>query len=194
MPISVMERLGMWIRRIPVGRMRRAVQLVDQEGLPISSAALEVHFLVGGDVERALEAYLLARGEGTEVDWQTLTALDLNGVDPVESVRAATKDRVLDFESYSPGGEERILGFTRAGAPLKASCKVTYRRPLVAADELLERTQERLATRIAIIINTAEDLNALQRRLEHHEQALLFLAQSILPTAKRVEVEFARAE
>jgi len=86
LPISLIEALGMWIRRTPVRPMRRAWARVEHAGLPVTLNQLEVHSLAGGNVERVVEAMLAARASGLRDDFPLLSAVDLVGKDPMAAV------------------------------------------------------------------------------------------------------------
>ncbi len=81
MPISLMRRLGMMLRKVPVGTMRQALATVEEHDLPITLDQLEAHYLAGGDVERVVQAAVKAQERVGQVEVMRLLAADLAGED-----------------------------------------------------------------------------------------------------------------
>jgi uncharacterized protein YqfA (UPF0365 family) len=102
LPISLLEAFGMWIRRTPVGPMRRAWTQVERAGLPVTLNELEAHSLACGNVERVVEAMLAARAGGLQDDFRLLSAVDLAGKDPLMAVRHKYDLRAIGLVN-SPG-------------------------------------------------------------------------------------------
>ena len=192
MPLSLSEMLGMRLRGTPVLRMRRCLERAEAAGLDVNSDLLEAHFLAGGNAERVLEAMLMAQKSGIEPDWMRLSAFDLSGSDPVEVVQRSLVEHELFFDQYAPSAPEKILGYCKDRSAVRAACRIVYRLPLVPdATPLLNRLQERLSARIAVLINTAESPRMLEALKSQHETGLLALAHEALPTAKAVHLRFA---
>lgn len=192
MPLSISEMLGMRMRGTPVGRMRQALRRAADAGLPIGSDLMEVHLLAGGNLERVLDALILAKQEGLEADWLRLTAFDLTGTDPVAAVRRSIPDQELVFDQYAADRPEKILGFCTDGSAVRAACRVMYRLPLLPdATPLLSQLQERLSARIAVLINTAPDPRSLEARKSERETHLLAMAHEIMPRVRAVQLRFA---
>ena len=76
MPVSVLQRLALWFKKVPVGPIERSLQISEREQLPIDIAALEAHLLSGGDPERVVSA-MVATNRRTVQDFAAIAALDL---------------------------------------------------------------------------------------------------------------------
>jgi uncharacterized protein YqfA (UPF0365 family) len=85
MPVSALQRLTLWFRKVPVGPIERSLRIVERERLPIAIAALEAHLLSGGDPERVVDA-MVATNRRTAHDFAELTAADLVGRLPESDV------------------------------------------------------------------------------------------------------------
>lgn len=190
MSLSTLDIIGMLIRRSPVSLIRRSLERLNAAGLEVPTISLEVHAMAGGDLDRTVDAYIMAHKAGSPARWEQLVALDLAGHNPVAAVDASLKDRELDFVNYSPGNPELILGHTRDGALVRAACRVQYRPPLLPAKDVLIRLQERVATRMAIAIDTAESRRALSVRSRDIDAQLLALAREVLPSTRSVHATF----
>jgi hypothetical protein len=71
----------MRLRQVPVGKMRTALTLAEEEKIPVTLDQLEAHHCAGGNVEKVLQAVLKARGRGLPDNVMRLFAVDLAGED-----------------------------------------------------------------------------------------------------------------
>ena len=73
-----------------------AVQAGLTREYPMSTRALEAHYLAGGNVPNVIRALIAANKAGIELDWQTAQAIDLAGRDVLEAVRTSVYPKVID--------------------------------------------------------------------------------------------------
>lgn len=101
-----------------------------QAGLPgISTAALEAHYLAGGNVQRVVRALIAAHRARIELDWDTAAAIDLAGRDVLEAVRTSVDPKVIDCPDPRHG-RLTLDGVAKDGIQLKARARVTVRTNL----------------------------------------------------------------
>ena len=194
MPLSLIEKLGMQMRGTPVQLISRNLARLEASGLSVPLNGLEAHVLVKGNLDRVVEAYILAHKSGAPANWTHVCAVDLKGLDPVAQVQASLIEQELIFDQYSPARPEVITGHTKDHVFVRAKCRVLYRPPIVPNPEVILRLQERLAVRIALEINTADNLSTLKRRLPEAETYLLSLARDILPSTGSVQIAYLKPE
>lgn len=74
--ISLMDLLGMMLRRTPMKQAVRLKIMAVQAGLGITTAQIESALLTGADVERAVLAMIRARDAGQEITWEEVVSED----------------------------------------------------------------------------------------------------------------------
>lgn len=79
--ISLSERIGFFLRRVPYRVLKQAHDLAKTGGVEFSIYDLEVHYLCGGDVIELAEAIVIAKRRGLSTEWHVWTAIDLAGYD-----------------------------------------------------------------------------------------------------------------
>jgi hypothetical protein len=164
MSLTILEMLGMVMRKTPIRVMRRAWAQVREHSLPISLEELEAHHLAGGDVGRVIDAAIRARTQNLPDDLARLRAADLAGVDPAEVVlhryRHPRFETVDDLRTAAPGdpdaakrlalylieGLQRLEGFNFDEVPRMVRDTV---RATIAAQ--VEATREELRAVLLLI-------------------------------------------
>ena len=103
-----------------------AVQAGITKSYPISTRALEAHYLAGGNVPNVIRALVAAHRARVDLDWQTAQAIDLAGRDILDAVRTSVYPKVIDCPdpSKSAGTLDAVAG---DGIQLKARARVTVR-------------------------------------------------------------------
>lgn len=191
MPLTFKDRLGMRMRKVPVKPILSALEAAEAGGLSVTAAQLESHFLATGDPEKAVKATLLARRNGIPAEFITLASFDLAGRDPVAAVEACLERQRYAFDTFEPEGADKIVGFTRDGVEAVARCEVTYRPPLNHVFGWRPASLHlHLSARIAILVNTSDDVRTLQMRRQDHEAKLLVVAKDLLETVDRVDLTY----
>ncbi len=96
---------------------------------PISTAALEAHFLARGNVDRVIRALIAAQKADIDLDWETAQAIDLAGRDVLEAVRTSVYPKVIDCPDpkRTTGTLDAVAG---DGIQLRARARVTVRTNL----------------------------------------------------------------
>jgi uncharacterized protein YqfA (UPF0365 family) len=127
--ISFPNLVIMTIRRVNASLIVRSKIMAVQAGLtrdyPITTRALEAHYLAGGNVPNVIKALIAAHRANIKLDWQTAQAIDLAGRDLLEAVRTSVYPKVIDCPDPKRGGTlDAVAG---DGIQLKARARVTVR-------------------------------------------------------------------
>jgi uncharacterized protein YqfA (UPF0365 family) len=87
-------------------QLQALLQRAESAGVPIEPEAAEAHMAAGGDLERIVDALVLARDENVPLDFYQATALQVYGRDPLRIVRegARTPEGHIDFAALFPVG------------------------------------------------------------------------------------------
>jgi uncharacterized protein YqfA (UPF0365 family) len=146
-----------------------------QAGLTdIPTAALEAHYLAGGNVTRVVRALIAAHRARIELDWDTAAAIDLAGRDVLEAVRTSVDPKVIDCPD-NRHGRTTLDGVAKDGIQLKARARVTVRTNL---GQLVGG-----ATEDTIIARVGEGIVSAIGSSETHKQVLAnptLIAQAVL--------------
>jgi hypothetical protein len=180
MGISLSQRLWLMHLGVPATRMARALSRAEQNGLGTTLRELAAHHRAGGDAEAVVAGLAFAREHAIRLNWREATVIDLAGVSTGKSLSevlaACVEPRTRTFDTFSPDDAELLVGFTRDGTRIGAACTLGYRlTPQHVFGATIERQHERLAVRIAILINKAPDPHMLEVARPRHEQTLLSL-------------------
>ncbi len=128
--ISLPNLIMMSIRRVNPSVIVRSKIMAVQAGLtenfPISTQALEAHYLAGGNVPNVIRALIAAQKADLNIDWQVAQAIDLAGRDILDAVRTSVYPKVIDCPDpkKSVGTLDAVAG---DGIQLKARARVTVR-------------------------------------------------------------------
>jgi uncharacterized protein YqfA (UPF0365 family) len=195
MSLSLIEKIALWLRKIPAGRIQKAMATAQADGISLGLDDLSVHFLCGRPFEPVVEALILAKREGVPTSWSELSAIDLASkgqkFDVLSAVRACVQVRELTFSTFAPDLKEPLSGICRDGSRVKAECHILYRLPVSHVFALrLEALQEGLGTRIGALISDAASPDQLPISRFEHQRSLLALAQTIMPTVQKVELKY----
>ncbi|MBL8814982.1 MAG: flotillin-like protein FloA [Planctomyces sp.] len=131
--ITLMNLITMRFRRVDPAVIVRAKIMAVQAGLtrlyPISTAALEAHFLARGNVDRVIRALIAAQKADIDLNWETAQAIDLAGRDVLEAVRTSVYPKVIDCPDpkRTTGTLDAVAG---DGIQLRARARVTVRTNL----------------------------------------------------------------
>ncbi len=131
--ISIWDLLGMTFRKVNVRSIVRSKIMATQAGLidpELTSAALEAHFLAGGNVQQVIRALIAAKKAKTiTLTFREATAIDLAGRDVLESVRTSVYPKVIDCP---PRGASKpsLDAVAKDGIQLKVKTRVTVRANL----------------------------------------------------------------
>jgi uncharacterized protein YqfA (UPF0365 family) len=128
--ISLANLVMMGIRGVNTLLIVRTKIMAVQAGLtrvyPISTRALEAHFLAGGNVGNVITALVAAHRAHLDLDWQTAQAIDLAGRDVLDAVRTSVNPRVIGCPD--PRKNSGMLeALARDGIQLLVRARVTVR-------------------------------------------------------------------
>ena len=131
--ISLSNLVMMSLRKVNATVIVRSKIMAVQAGLtrvfPISTRALEAHYLAGGNVPNVIRALIAAHKAGLDIDWQTAQAIDLAGRDILDAVKTSVYPKVIDCPdpSKNAGTLDAVAG---DGIQLRARARVTVRTNL----------------------------------------------------------------
>lgn len=191
--MKLKDRIGMWLRNSRIRPIQEALKLANEAGLSITATQLEAHQLAGGNPIKIIESFALAKKNDIQVDWDTLSAYDLAGKDVLKVVNDCLETQQHQFDTYSPTGEEKIIGWLQDRTKVKASCSLIYQLPVHHAfGWSIDLIQERLGARMAVLINTSTDFHSLELAKPQHEAQLLVLAKDLADSVSKVNIEYSR--
>ena len=99
-----------------------------QAGLTdVTTAALEAHYLAGGNVRNVVRAMIAADKARIDLDWNTAAAIDLAGRNVLEAVQTSVDPKVIDCPDNRRPGRNTLDGVAKDGIQLKARARVTVR-------------------------------------------------------------------
>ncbi|MES2790858.1 MAG: flotillin-like protein FloA [Planctomycetota bacterium] len=131
--ITLYDLLMMKLRKVNATEIVRskimAVQARITDRFPLTTRALESHYLSGGNVQRVIKALIAAHKARIELDWTTASAIDLAGRDVLEAVRTSVYPKVIDCPDpkKTQGTLDAVCG---DGIQLCARARVTVRTNL----------------------------------------------------------------
>jgi uncharacterized protein YqfA (UPF0365 family) len=131
--ITLYDLLMMKLRKVNATEIVRskimAVQARITDRFPLTTRALEAHFLSGGNVQRVIQALIAAHKARIDLDWQTAQAIDLAGRNVLEAVRTSVYPKVIDCPDpkKTQGTLDAVCG---DGIQLCARARVTVRTNL----------------------------------------------------------------
>jgi len=131
--IGLVDMVMMSFRKVNPSIIVRAKIMAVKAGLtksyPLSTRAIEAHYLAGGNVSNVIKALIAAQRAGIALDWQTAQAIDLAGRDVLDAVRTSVYPKVIDCPD-----PKKTAGTLDAvsddGIQLKARARVTVRTNL----------------------------------------------------------------
>jgi len=98
-PVTMLDVLGMKLRRVDARQVINAWIQARREGIDVSRAELEAHVLVGGDLPHVMSALIAAKKLGTELPWKEAAAMDLAQRDVLAYVTSGAHQRGQDWRS-----------------------------------------------------------------------------------------------
>ena len=173
--ISPLTLIFMSLRKVNPNVIVDAKINAVQAGLQeISTAALEAHYLAGGNVTRVVRALIAAHRARIDLDWDTAAAIDIAGRDVQDAVRTSVDPKVIDCPDPRHG-RTTLDGVAKNGIQLKARARVTVRTNL---SQLVGG-----ATEDTVIARVGEGIVSAIGSSETHSQVLAnpsLIAQAVL--------------
>ncbi len=128
--ISPLAIVVMGLRKVnPTAIVDAKISAVQAGLQDISTAAMEAHFLAGGNLQRCIRALIAAHRARITLDWDTAAAIDLAGRDVLDAVRTSVDPKVIDCPDPRLG-RGTLDGVAKDGIQLKARARVTVRTNL----------------------------------------------------------------
>ncbi len=124
--IGIIELIGMRLRKVDLKTIVFSRIRVVKAGLDVPTAALENHYLAGGQIIRVIGAMIAARGAKIDLPWGVATAVDLAGRDILDAVNTSVNPKVIDCPAQN-GPRPTIDAVAKDGIQLKVKARVTVR-------------------------------------------------------------------
>ncbi len=151
--VSLLNLIGMSLRKINPAVIVDSRIMAVKAGLAISTNELETHYLAGGKVVRVVQALIAANKANIDLSFQQATAIDLAGRDILGAVQMSVNPKVIDCPDPSKG-PATVAAVAMDGIQLKAKARVTVRtniKTLVGGateDTIVARVGEGMVTTI----------------------------------------------
>ena len=169
--VSLQSLVGMSLRNVKPETIVTAQVMASQAGLTIASepgmstAALEAHYLAGGDVNRVILAIISANRAGIDLDFDRAAAIDLSGRDLAEAVRTKIFPKVIDCpDPHSTDSSPSLSAIAKNGIELLIRVRVTVRTNV---DQLIGGATEK-----TIIARVGQGIVSTVGSMDSHEEAL----------------------
>src|SRR4029078_3266260 len=95
--VGILSLIAMSFRKVNARAIIESKIMGVQAGLPpISTQALEAHYLAGGNVRRVIQALIVAHRAKIDLDWETASAIDLAGRNVLEAVKMTVAPKVIN--------------------------------------------------------------------------------------------------
>src|SRR5262249_4873674 len=132
--IGLLDLIMMSFRKVNTPVIVRGKIMAVQAGLtdlyPITTRALEAHFLANGNVPRVIQALIAAHRAKIPLDWPTAAAIDLAGRNILDAVRTSVYPKVIDCPDQKAGADASLSAVCGDGIELRARARVTVRTNL----------------------------------------------------------------
>jgi len=144
--VTILELIGMRIRRIPVSVIVNSLVTARKAGLSVTSNDLQTHFMAGGNVPNVIRALISADKANISLSFKQATAIDLAGRDVFEAVQISVNPKVINTP--------KVAAVAADGIQLIAIARVTVRASIAqlvggAGEEtILARVGEGIVTSI----------------------------------------------
>jgi len=162
-PISLLNLVGMQLRKVNPTVIVRALISATQAGLSITVRELEAHYLAGGNVMNVVTALIAANRAQINLDFRRATAIDLAGRNVLAAVQTSVSPKVIDAPA-EPG--RKIAAMAKNGIQVLARARVTVRTNI---DRLVGgATEETIIARVGEgIVSTIGSSNTHKDVLEN---------------------------
>lgn len=117
--ISGFKLIGMRLRKVEIGKLVDCYINARKAGVKLTIDDLETHYLAGGNVEKVVEALIIAKGAKIDLSVETAKAIDLANKDVVLAVKTVVKPMVISTDAIS--------AVAKNGIELKVKARITVR-------------------------------------------------------------------
>lgn len=172
--VSMLELIGMRLRKVNSTIIVNSRIQAIRAGLNINQAEMESHMLAGGDVPRVITALIAANKANIPLDWKTATAIDLAGRDILEAIQTSVNPKVIDVPSAAMG-RATIDAVAKNGIQLKVKARVTVRTNIqrLVGGATEETIIARVGEGIVTAIGSAVDHSEVLENPDHISKAVL---------------------
>jgi uncharacterized protein YqfA (UPF0365 family) len=184
--ITMLELIGMWLRKVDARVIVHSKIMAIQAGLELSTKQLECHYLAGGRVSNVVRALIAANRANIELTLKTATAIDLAGRDILEAVQTSVNPKVIDCPDPAKG-RQTVDAVAQDGIQLKAKARVTVRANI---DRLIGgATEETIIARVGEgIVTTIGSAVSHKRVLENPDNISRAVLQKGLDVGTAFEI------
>ena len=144
--ISILNLIGMRLRRVAPAKIVLALIKATKAGLMIKVNQLEAHHLAGGNVDNVVNALIAAERAGIELTFEQASAIDLAGRDVFEAVRMSVTPKVVETTLVSAVAKDGIELLVKA----RVTVRTNIERLIGGAgeDTILARIGEGIVTTV----------------------------------------------
>lgn len=144
--ISILDLIGMRLRRVAPARIVLSLIKATKAGLVIKVNQLEAHYLAGGNVDKVVNALIAAERAGIELTFEQASAIDLAGRDVFEAVRMSVTPKVIETTLISAVAKDGIELLVKA----RVTVRTNIERLIGGAgeDTILARIGEGIVTTV----------------------------------------------
>jgi uncharacterized protein YqfA (UPF0365 family) len=184
--ITLLELVGMTLRKVRVETIVRARIMGVQSNVKVSTRELESHYLAGGNVPKVVRALISASRADIPMDFRRASAIDLAGRDVEEAVQTSVNPKIIDVPDPTKG-KMTIDAVAKDGIQLKARARVTVRTNI---DQLIGgATEETIIARVGEgIVTTIGSSDSYKDVMEHPERISKHVLESGLDAGTAFEI------
>lgn len=156
-PVSLIQLVGMTLRRVKARIVVESRIMAKKAGLEIDTPLLEAHYLAGGNVINVVCSLIAANKANIDLSFQQACAIDLAGRDVLDAVRTSVNPKVIDCPDPKRG-RPTIDAVAKDGIQLKVKARVTVRAnmPRLVGGATEETVIARVGEGIVSTIGSAE--------------------------------------
>lgn len=156
-PVSLIQLVGMTLRRVKARIVVESRIMAKKAGLEIDTPLLEAHYLAGGNIRNVVCSLIAANKANIDLSFQQACAIDLAGRDVLDAVRTSVNPKVIDCPDPKRG-RPTIDAVAKDGIQLKVKARVTVRAnmPRLVGGATEETVIARVGEGIVSTIGSAE--------------------------------------
>jgi len=118
--VSIVNLIGMRLRRVVPSRIVMPLIKATKAGLPIGVNQLEAHHLAGGNVDSVVDALIAAERAGIELHFEKAAAIDLAGRNVLDAVKMSVNPKVIETPNVSSVAKDGIELLVKARVTVRA--------------------------------------------------------------------------
>lgn len=119
--VSIMNLIGMKLRRVIPAHIVLPLIKATKAGLPIGVNQLEAHYLAGGNVNNVVDALIAAERAGIELPFEKAAAIDLAGRNVLDAVKMSVNPKVIETTKVSAVAKDGIELLVKARVTVRAN-------------------------------------------------------------------------